>query len=390
MSRRAVSRRAAASALAVLTVALGACSSAPDGAGVLPDPGPPAPVTTVPHAGEPELPWEVAVAPDGRVLLAAGSVSTETVTVVGDGAAGTPVTLPAENDAPRVLLASGDEVLAGTVTYADPTTAEGYAFTVIDAATGQVTGTRPLTDWPAGDDPTPTGVSEADGAVTADGRVVLVGSNPSNSLRTPPRVAWVDPATGAVLSSVPLDVSGLGDDVDAIDVQDVAVSPDGSSVAVLVLLLDRDGFEETLAVALLDADLAPVGRPFVAVPGAEVDSAADLEVAVDGDGTAYTAVPTGEDRATVVAVGAGEDEPRELADLSTDVADVAVAGGAVWLSSDGDVATVTRVRIADGAVSTSEPLCEEPAGPLAASPDGSRVVLASRCAGVLLWEFATG
>lgn len=388
MSRRG----AAASALAVVTVALGACSTTSDTAGALPAPGPPEPAATVPYRGEPELPYRMAVTPDGRVLLAAGDVSTETVTVVEDGVAGVPVTLPDESDAPRVLLASGDEVLAGTVTYDDRNTAEGYAFTVIDAATGEVTGTRPLTGWPAGDDPTPTGVSEADGAVTADGRVVLVGSNPSNTLRTPPRVAWVDPATGAVLSSVPLDVSGLVGDVENIDVQDVAVSPDGSHVAVLVLLLDRDGLEQTLAVALLDADLAPAGPPFVTVPGAELESTSDLAVAVDGEGTAYTAVPTGEDRATVVAVGAGEEEPRELAALPTAVEDVVVAGGAVWLSGDGDGdgTRVTRVRLADGAVSTSEPLCQEPSGPLAASPDGDRVVLGSRCDGVLLWEFATG
>ncbi|MGY1773031.1 hypothetical protein [Blastococcus sp. SYSU D00813] len=382
--------RSPAALLAALTVALGACSAAPDTAGALPASGPPEPSATVPYPGEPPLPAEVAVTSDGRVLLAAGDVSTDTVTVVEDGVAGSPVALPAESDSPRVLLVSGGEVLAGTVTYDDRNTAEGYAFTVVDAAIGQVTGTRPLTDWPAGDDPTPTGVSEADGAVTADGRVVLVGSNPSNSLRTPPRVAWVDPATGAVLSSVPLDVSGLVRDVENIDVQDVAVSPDGSYVALVVLLLDLDGIEQTVAVALLDADLAPVGPPFVTVPGAELESTSYLDVAVDDDGTAYTAVRTGEDRSTVVAVAAGEDEPRDLAVVPTEVEDVAVAGGAVWLSGESAGTTVTRVRLADGAVSTSEPLCEASGGPLAVSADGERVVLGSRCDGVLLWEFPTG
>ncbi|WP_409332203.1 hypothetical protein [Trujillonella humicola] len=380
--------RPAAALPAALALALAACSAAPDPGSALPDPGPPEPVATVPYAGEPELPSELTVTADGRVLLASGSVSTDWVTVVEDGVAGTPVQLPRESDAPRVLVVSGDQVLAGTVTYDDRNTAEGYAFTVIDAATGRVTGSRPLTGWPAGDDPTPTGVSEADGAVTADGRVVLVGSNPSNTLRTPPRVTWVDPATGAVLSSVPLDVSGLVGDVEHVDVEDVAVSPDGSHVALVVRLLADDGLEETVAVVLLDAGLAPVGPPFVPIPGAELESTSDLAVAVDDDGTAYTAVRTGEDRTTVVAVRAGEDEPRELVVVPTEVDDVAVAGGAVWLSGHGDHATVTRVRLADGAVRTGDPLCGAAGGPLAVG--GDRVVLGSRCEGVLLWEFAAG
>ncbi len=380
----------AAPLLAALTLALGACSASADagnGAGALPPPAP-EPVATVPFAGEPDLPSEVTVTADGRVLVASSSLSTETVTVVEDGVAGSPVPLP-DSDPTRVLLASGDEVLAGTVTYDDRHTAEGYAFTVIDGASGAVTGTRPVTGWPAGDDPTPTAVSEADGAVTADGRVVLIGSNPTAYLGNPPRAVWVDPASGAVVSSVPLDVSDLGEEVENIDVQDVAVSPDGSYVAVVVLLLDLDGIEETLAVALLDSDLAPVGPPFVLVPGAEVDSTAAPSVAVSDDGTAYTAFRTGEDRATLVAVRAGGDEPRELADLPFETVDVAVAGDAVWVAALGETA-VARVRLADGAVTSGDPLCPSRSGPLAVSPDGDRVGLAGHCDGVLLAEFAAG
>ncbi len=379
----------AAALLATLALALAACSGAADAAAPPPAPGPPEPAATVPYAGEPDQPSELAVTADGRVLVAAGSLHTNTVTVVEDGVPGAPVTLP-DSDAPRVLLASGDEVLAGTVTYDERNTAEGYAFTVIDAATGTVTGVRPLTNWPAGDDPTPTGVSEVDGAVTADGRVVLVGYNPSNSLRLPPRVVWVDPATGAVLSSVPLDVSVLGDDVAHIDVRDVAVSPDGSYVALVVVLVDRLGIEETVAVTLLDGDLAPVGPPFVTVPGTELDSTADPSVSMGDDGTAHTVVRTGEDRAQVVAVRAGDDEARVLAELTHEVDDVAIAGDSVWVSRQGPGATVTRVRVADGAVSTGGQLCAGRGGPLAVTPGGDRVLLAGDCAGTLLWEYLAG
>lgn len=284
----------------------------------------------------------------------AGRSGLTVVDLPGGGAATAGDRIALQDVEQDVVLADGDDVLVvGT------SPGGGYAVLVVDPATGAVRESRPV----AGVE----GAGELAAAALPDGTVVVAADRPGGA----PLLLLVDPATGEVTATAEVDLPAVPGE--RVNLHAVAVSPDGSRIAVALAVRAGDGW--TPVVAVLDAGLAPAGDP-VALDGDRVAA-----LAVAGDGTAYAAL---EAASGVLAVDPASGAVREVpADLG-EVTELAVVGD--------DLVTVDRslllIRLdpADGSVARTADLC---AGTGAASgigvaPDGALVVVAG-CDGAGLW-----
>ncbi len=292
------------------------------------------------------------------------------------------VSLPPGGRADAVLPSGEGLVVAGAVSG----TPDGFALWDVDPATGAVTATRPV-PVPADLDPRATLA-----APTPDGQVVVAVDLPGAAM---PVLLVVDPATGAVTASAEVDLGGPGEGAEAVEVTGLAVGP--SRIAVTVLVYDRQAGPtgaHRAVLATTGADLVPDG-PAVHLAPDTATSYVDA-VTLAGDGTAYAGVygrtSADEQFSTVVALPPGAGDARPVTDPGEDpvtgvVAGIAVTGGAAWLLHEDTAAatSLTRVDLTTGEATAPLALCDDRAGGLTVTTDGT-VLAAGRCDGTArLW-----
>ncbi|GAB3316012.1 hypothetical protein GCM10027451_32260 [Geodermatophilus aquaeductus] len=347
-------------------------------------------VVTVPGdapAGDHADPRAVLPGPDGTLLvLVAGAVpeAGAALAVVGtaDAAVRSVAPLAPGTDPDTAFGWEGSAVVAGVVWPGSGPVA--YALQVVDPASGAVTATVPV-ELPEG-----ATLSGTSAVLGSDGVLYLAVSRIDDG----PVLLTVHPATGEVLASAPLDLGDPGEGADLVAVTDLAVAPDGETVAVVAQVLDRQGAgrsDEHAVVLTVDAGLAPLRDPVVIAP--EWSSSLASAVNVGRDGTVY-ATASGRPEGTrsvesLWAIAPGGDTATSLTgddDLDVAVADLAVAGGTIWLAG-GTVAgaLLSSADAATGDVSDPLTLCDDGVGSVAAGSDG-RVAFAARCDGeAVLW-----
>lgn len=321
----------------------------------------------------------VDVSPDGRLLFAHTDAITVVLEVADDP--GT-VAVAAEVELPDLAGDGLAFALDDTVVVARATETagggSGFELAVTDATTGTRTEVRPVTPWP----------DRAEGWAThplllPDGRLVVAASYAS----APPDLLVVDPRTGAVTETIPI-TGGVLDEVDLWSVVELAVSPDGSRLAVAVDVYDAQAGNDSI-VLVLDDGFQPVGEPVRIGPS--YGSGEPLGLAVTDEGAAYAAVS-----GALVTVPPGGDRARRVAELDAPVVDMVVAGGAAWLlyaesyRRDEEHAGVHRLALEDGATTVSDELCDPGTTPeeLGRSPDGATVYAVGNCDDrATLWSF---
>ena len=380
MSRLPTSVRLAAPAVTAALLALSACTSdlpVVEEAGSV--------VVTVP-GGPPvgDLAWPagVAVTPDGgsTVLLggprgdatgltlvsAAGEV---TATLAVPGFAAVYAVAPTATSIAVVGWLPGDDDSPGSL-----------ALGSVDPATG---GAGPVTLLP-----TPVGVDRylTQAVALGDGRLVVAVDRISDQ---PPVLLLVDPATAAVTAGAEVDLGGVRTSV--VDVADLAVTPDGSRVAVGISTYSDRRSGALLATA--GTDLQPEGPAIDLAPDEPTAWVETVDVA--DDGTAYTLAAVGVRlTAQLLAVQPGATSAAVLGDPDEDLldgesVDLAVTDGAAWVLAelpDGGGTALTRVDLADGEPSDPHVFCDGAAGRLALQEDGGLLVT-GRCDGeAQLWE----
>lgn len=352
----------------VLAALLGpvACTAAPDEL----EPAASTVVTPADPAGRTSTPLAVVPAADGgAVVFARGAELAAVTTVTGGTVTGqTAGAVPGWADSGFV---SGGEVLVGRWSEATG----GYALAVL-GPDGAVVAERPVTPWPAA------------GAVvlpvtTPDGRLLLAVSGVSGDAQ----LLLVDPATGAVTASVALPGDPAVGGADRVEVDAVAVSPDGGTVVVAVATTDLDAERQTTALVRLDAGLRPAGAPVPVTPGEDWTHVGRL--AVDVDGTAW-AVSVDADGPVLVSAGPGEDEATTRMRLADHPAALAVRDGVAWIVPVDRGLRLDRIELATGRTTSSAELCEDGEGSGGAvAVTATSVYLAGECGSEeRLWEFA--
>ncbi|MGY1833374.1 hypothetical protein ACI8AA_23405 [Geodermatophilus sp. SYSU D01180] len=309
----------------------------------------------------------VTVTGEEVLLLVAGPYGGAGLTVVDPTTGEVPgeVPLPEDTQADVVLVTGGGTLVAGGFP-------AGYAVAAVDPRTGRVTGTTPVAPFPA----------DAVGTVavaTPDGGL-LVGVQRADGV---PVVLHVDPATGAVTGTAELrGLAGLAEGTGRFAVDALAPTPDGG--VVVSASVPREGRGPSVAVlARLGADLAPVGEPVVLLPDAVASTATGL--AVGPDGTAYTVVaPEDSGPAALVALAPGADAPARVAVVDAAPAALSVVDGALWVLHDR--VALTRVDLADGAVTGRVELCADgTADGLGVGSDGALVAVTT-CDRATVWR----
>ncbi|MGY1773030.1 hypothetical protein [Blastococcus sp. SYSU D00813] len=344
-----------------------ACTAAPDEL----EPAASTVVTPADPAGRTSTPLAVAPGPDGgAVVFARGAELAAVTTVAGGAVTGqTAGAVPGWADSGFV---SGGEVLVGRWSQ----TAGGYALAVL-GPDGAVVAERPVTPWPADAGAVVTPMA------TPDGRLLLGVSRASGDAQ----LLLVDPATGAVTASAVLPGDPGVDGADLVEVDAVAVAPDGGAVVVAVSTADLDEQRQTTTLVRLDAGLRPVGAPVPVTPGEEWTHVERL--AVDTDGTAW-AVSVEADGPVLVAAGPGEREAATRMQLADHPSALAVRDGVAWVVPVDRGLRLDRIELATGETTSSAELCgdgEGSGGALAVT--ATSVYLAGECGSEeRLWEFA--
>jgi hypothetical protein len=307
----------------------------------------------------------VAVGADGTALLGtAGPAGRSGVTAVQLPGAGAEAAVTGSvhltDTRVDLVVTAGTETLV--VGPAGRSPAAGYAVTAVDLSTGSVGTGRPVPGFPA---------QAGDTAAVAlpGGTVVVAGDRPGGT----PFLLLLDPADAGTPVR-PVELGALAAPGDRVQLQELAVSPDGSRIAVAFAVRPDRG-PQTTALLVVDAALAPVGGPVT------LDPAGIAALAVADDGTVYAA---GGEEPRLLAVdprsGAVREVPAGLGELTA----LAVAGDQLVAVSAG--LEVARLAPADGTVTATTDLCGDTgsASGLDTAADGSLVVVAN-CAGAGLW-----
>jgi DNA-binding beta-propeller fold protein YncE len=241
-----------------------------------------------------------------------------------------------------------------------------YSTVTVDPATGEVVDTSEIAGTQHAD--------ELEAAALPDGVVVVAGDRSDG----PPFLLLLDPVHGTPRPAARIDVSAVAGAGDLVQVDGLAVSPDGSWVAVALTVRADGSSEATRAVAVVESDLADLAAraDTVGLEGPPVSA-----LAVDSDGVAYVAQ---EGARGISAVDAAAGTVREVpADLG-EITELAVVGDALVTVDRG--LEVDRLDPATGRVTGSADLCTDTgaASGIGVAPDGSLVVVAN-CAGAGLW-----
>ncbi|WP_409332204.1 hypothetical protein [Trujillonella humicola] len=328
-------------------------------------------VTPADPAGRTSTPLAVAPAADGgAVVFARGAELAAVTTVTGGTVTGqTAGAVPGWADSGFV---SGGEVLVGRWSQATG----GYALAVL-GADGTVVAERPVTPWPADVGSVVTPVP------TPDGRLLLAVSRAAGGAQ----VLLVDPATGAVTAAAVLPGDPAVEGADRVEVDAVAVAPEGGTVVVAVSTTDLDARRQATALVRLDAGLRPAGAPVPVTPEQEWTHVERL--AVDVDATAW-AVSVDAGGPVIVSAAPGAVEATARTRPADHVAALAVRDGVVWLVPVDRGLRLDRIDPVTGETASSAELCEDgPGSGGALAVTATTVYLAGECgAEERLWEFA--